>query len=75
MKELSIEEINKHINEFTPVYNNDGKEVNPVPSDKKLTVYCGNDEFMTDVYAEEMGMELFIVKSWIYQDDLQRLCK
>ncbi len=76
-KELTAEQINEHIDDFTPIYK-DGKEINPIPNDAKVTVWCeGDDEkgFVCNVTADEMGLEIFIAKSWIYEHKLQKLCQ
>lgn len=74
--ELSAEQIYEHIERFTPIYK-DGKEINPIPKDRKVTVWCdgANEEgFACNVTASEMGLEALIAKSWIYEDELQALC-
>lgn len=74
--ELTAEQIYKHIKKFTPIYK-DGKEINPIPKNRKVTVWCeaNSDEgFVCNVTADEMGIVAFIAKSWIYEDELQALC-
>ena len=54
--ELTAEQINEHIEKFTPIYK-DGKEINPIPKDRKVTVWCeGTNEegFACNVTANEM---------------------
>jgi hypothetical protein len=74
--DLTAEQINKHIEKFTPIYK-DGKEENPIPKDRKVTVWCeGTEEqgFACNVTANEMGLEALIAQSWIDEDYLQKLC-
>lgn len=73
--ELTAEQIQKHIKKFNPIYH-DGKEINPIPDGVKVTVWCkSRDEegFISNVRKDEMGIELFIAKKWILEDDLQSL--
>ena len=38
-KELTAEQIVDHIDDFIEIYEN-GKEINPIPKNVKVTVYC-----------------------------------
>jgi len=61
---------------LNPIYKG-GKEINPIPKDRKVTVWCeGTNEggFACNVTADEMGLEALIAKSWIYEDELQTMC-
>jgi hypothetical protein len=75
---VEAEQINEFRQHFTDIYDADGKEVNPIPDDVKLTIYCEgstfeNRGFVYDKYKSEVGMNLFIAKSWILQSDLDDL--
>jgi len=71
----TAEQIDEHIDKFTEVYEN-GKEVNPVPYDTKVTVWCESktDEgFLCDQTTDEIGFELLVVKRWILESELKEL--
>jgi hypothetical protein len=74
--ELTAEQIHEHLDKFTPIYDN-GEEVNPIPNDFRVTVWCDNglDDagFVCDTVADEMGLEQFIAKRWIKEADLHAL--
>lgn len=75
-KELTAEQIVDHIDDFIEIYEN-GKEINPIPKNVKVTVYCesSNEEgFACNVTTDEMGLEALIAKSWIREEKLQDLC-
>lgn len=74
----SIEEqTQEFLEHFTNVYDEKGNEINPIPSDAKLTVFCeasnGDQWFHTDLFRKEIGLSIFIVKKWILQSDLDKL--
>lgn len=74
---LSAEQIYKHIDKFIPIYDN-GREVNPIPEDRKVTVWCnrpGERGFVCNTTALDLGIAAFIAKSWIYEDELQKIVK
>lgn len=74
--EPTARELYKHIKSFNNIYNAEGKEVNPLPKDVKVTVYCkGNyDEgFIYDILEIELGLEALIAKKWILQTELEKL--
>lgn len=76
--ELTAEQINEHIDKFVKIYDDNGNQVNPVPTDKKVTVWCESNieqGFACNVTVDEMGIEILIARSWIYEDELQELCK
>lgn len=73
--EIPVIKIQKNLKHFTPIYK-DGKEVNLIPDNTKVTVYCEgtNDSgFLTNVTNKECGLELLIAKSWILETDLRAL--
>lgn len=73
---MEAEEINKYIEHFKPIYKN-GEEINPLPENIKITVWCddgrGEEGFAYNTTTSNMGLNLFIAKSWILQSDLERL--
>ena len=75
--EYTTEQINEHINKFTPVYKN-GKTVNPMPNNVKVTAryeFTNDEGFVCNLTKDEMGLTALVVKSWIFEDDLQKLLK
>jgi hypothetical protein len=75
MKELTPVQISKYLDKFTPIYIN-GKEVNPIPENTKVTVWCvgvNEEGFLTNVTKDKMGIPLFIAKRWILEEELQKL--
>lgn len=63
-----------HLDDFNFIYGPDGKEM---PNDKRVTVYCvhGDDTgFAINVLEEDMGIELFTAKKWIYHEELEEIC-
>lgn len=78
MLDLTSEQIVKHLDKFTQIYQ-DGKKINPIPDNVAVTVYCnGGDDsenvgFCCNCTTDEMGLELLIAKSWILEDELQEL--
>jgi hypothetical protein len=76
-KEYSAEQIFDHIDKFIEMYK-DGKEVNPIPKDVKVTIYCNYKEkegFIENTYTKDAGMDLFIARKWILQSELDGLLK
>lgn len=75
---MTAEQINKYIGHFKPIYEN-GKEINPMPKNTKITVWCdneqGDDGFAYDTTTLDMGINCFIAKSWILQSDLEKLAQ
>lgn len=72
---LEPEDIVEHIDSFTEMYEN-GKEINPIPGDVKLTGYYSDDEdegFLINVKKDEMGFEIFGVSKWILHEKLEDL--
>lgn len=70
--EHSAEELNEHIDNFTSI----GDDVNPIPDNIKVTVYCeGLHErgFAENIIREDLGISELIAKSWILQEDLDKL--
>jgi len=61
------------LSEFKDVYK-DKQVINPMPdANLKMTVYCDNNDdefFIENVTTQELGLEIFIVKKWILQSDL-----
>lgn len=75
---MTAEDINKHIASFTSIYDENGKEINPIPEDKKVTVYCeGTNErgFVENTKGSKIGFHALIAKSWILQSKLKTLVK
>ena len=68
---MNAENIYKNIEHFINII-----EVEP-PKDKKITVFCddGFDEvgFCENTLFGEIGINMFIAKKWILQEDLERL--
>jgi hypothetical protein len=78
--EPSAEQINQFYDHFILMYDESGKEINPLPQNQKLTIWCESNDgeeagFAYDVAFNEMGLELFIAKSWIQQDKLDELIR
>lgn len=76
-QEFTADQINRFIDRFTPVYV-DGKETNPVPNDRRVTVWCDHEDsdycgFACDTTGNEMGINILIAKCWIYEDELKQL--
>ncbi len=73
---MEAEEINKFIDNFKEIYQNN-KEENPLPDGVKLTVWCSNDDdtqgFAYNVTSDELGLEILIAKKWILQGELEQL--
>jgi len=72
--DLTAEQINEHIDKFTDIYK-DGKEMNPMPDDVNITVWCKSDSecgFAYNTTTDEMGLEAFIAKKWILHENLLR---
>ena len=81
MTQLEIEEEKavricyENLHEFTDIYSN-GKEVNKLPDNVKLTVFCqGSCEegFLINVTSDELGFEVLIAKKWILHWELEKL--
>jgi len=78
MKELSVQEISKHISKFNQICAENGEEINPMPEDKLITVYCkGTNEegFADNIYRKDLGITALIAVSWIEQEELIKLCE
>jgi len=79
--EPTAEQINEFYDYFTPIYDENGKEINPLPDDRKITVWCESgkdvDEqgFAYNVTDVDMGIEILIAKAWISQEKLDSLIK
>lgn len=79
MRNHTAEEIHEHIEAFTPIYDNKGNEINPLPKEVKLTVYCDdgrsldNRGYAENVTRKELGLEVFIAQKWIIHADLLKL--
>lgn len=75
----TVEKINQFIGKFKEVYDEKGEEINPIPDNVKLTVYCDNDEdergFLENVTSDKMGLEALIAQKWILQSELDELMK
>lgn len=77
MEDLTAEQINIYIDKFLPIYTN-GREGNPIPENVKITVWHesldGEESgFSFNTTKAEMGLEIFIAKSWIRQSELEFL--
>lgn len=69
---MTVKNLYNNLSKFTDIYIN-GKEVNPIPNDIKLTIFCSSDDeegFLENVTKQEAGLNLFIAKKWILQKDL-----
>jgi hypothetical protein len=72
--EWTAEQINVHIDKFLSI------ETNPIPKGEIVTFWCDSGEADTSEFAEnttfdEIGLNALIVKSWILQSDLDKLCQ
>jgi hypothetical protein len=76
---MEAEQIIKYIDSFTNIYDKDGNEVNPIPEDKRVTVYCSNGGdtkgFIENSLKKHLGFEALIAKSWILHSELKKLAK
>lgn len=75
---MTAEQIQKHKANFTPIYDEAGNEINPIPQDKKVTVYCeGTNErgFIENTLGSKLGFHELIAQSWILHSDLKKLAK
>ena len=77
---MTAEQINKFIDKFINIYDDEGNEINPIPEDKKVTVYCegtnlGDRGFIENSLKSKLGFEALIAKSWILHKDLKQLVK
>ncbi len=69
---MEIKELYNNLSRFIDIYEN-GKEINPIPSDVKLTIYCKSEDdegFLENITKTEAGLNLFIAKKWILQENL-----
>lgn len=48
---------------FTAIYSETGEEVNPLPRDVKMDVWCA-DGLVENVTSKELGMDAFIARSY-----------
>jgi len=76
--DLSAGNINRFKSHFIKIYNEDGKEVNPIPDDKRVTVWCDGGKmehqgFAVNVTGKTIGLNVLIADSWIYQTELKKL--
>lgn len=74
-QELTAEQIHPFLRYFTEMYLN-GKEINTIPNNLKVTIYCESKDdsgFMTNVTTDEAGWNMLIAKSWILEEELQKL--
>lgn len=63
------------LDKFTDIYS-EGKEVNQIPDNVKLTVFCqgSNDEgFLINVTSDELGIEALIARKWIIHTELEEM--
>ena len=62
---ITIEELYDNLNKFTNIYEN-GEEINPIPSDELITVYCDDSDmeegFAENIFRDELGLNGFIAK-------------
>lgn len=76
-REITEFELSQHYEKFTPIYNEKGKEVNPMPSGKEIIVYCdnGSDEkgFAEVNDRDELGLTALIAKSWMTREHFLKL--
>ena len=78
-KVLDAVEIQRnHMDKFTLIHDKEGTEVNPIPKDVRVTVYCddepgGNAWLVLNTTVKELGLEELIAVSWILEEDLQKL--
>ncbi|MBU0847355.1 hypothetical protein KKH23_09255 [Patescibacteria group bacterium] len=76
--DLTARQINKFIDKFTVIHIN-GEDVNPIPKDKKVTVFVDDGDwdcgFVCNTMAIDLGITALIAVSWIYEDDLMRMFK
>jgi len=74
-KQYTAEELYEYIEHYTSIYDEKGEEINPIPDDIKVTVYCngGDAGFVENVTKDEMGFSIFIATKWILQATLDKL--
>lgn len=76
--ELSPDQIMRHLHKFTSIYDEKGNEVNPIPEDVKITVYCKSEKldeegFCCNVISSDLGINAFMARRWILEDELQEI--
>ncbi len=77
---MKANEIYKFIDSFKNIYDKKGDEINPIPENEKVTVYCEGTDlkhrgFIENSLKSELGFEALIAKSWILHSDLKQLSK
>jgi hypothetical protein len=65
------------ISHFTDIYK-DGVEINPIPDNVQVTVFFKDQAnevsyFLPNCIKAELGIEIFIARSWILQAELDKL--
>ena len=75
---MKAEKINKYIDSFIEIYDENGEEINPIPEDHKVTVYCESDKikgFVENSFKDKLGFEALITKKWILHSHLKQLSR
>lgn len=77
MRDYSAKQLKDALPNFKKIWDS-GKEINPLPDNVKLTVYCEGEKvndrgFVENVTSSELGLEYLIAHSWILQEDLDKL--
>lgn len=67
------------INHFTDIYK-DGVEINPIPGNVQVAIFFRDQSsnvsyFLPNCIKSELGLEVFIARSWILQTELDKLIK
>lgn len=74
----TIMDMYSNLDKFKEIYAENGEEINPMPQDKLITVYCkGTSEegFADNIYRKDLGITALIAVSWIEQEELIKLCE
>lgn len=77
---ISVQRLYNLLLKFSVIYDENGQEINPLPENVPLTVYCkggnsGDEGFAENLTSDKLGIAAFIAKSWILQSDLDELLK
>lgn len=79
MNEPSANYIDQFHDQFITIHDADFHEVNPIPEDQYVTVYCEGDRdnigYVWNVKGGELGLEALIARKWILQSKLEDLMR
>lgn len=65
----------KNLDKFTNIYEN-GNEVNPIPENVKITIYCEHNEydgFVFNTTSDKLGIQSLIAEKWILHSELEEI--